>query len=282
MRELRRRERHNAARMGRARAVVPMALDLKGGRGRGAGELLREVWRGFRRNNQPTKHQMPTQPYVPAALAAFSNWLSSFEGALAGAPGSYNLTAPEVAPLTAARTAFDAAYATSTDPATRTSVTVAATATARSNAESLARQFAQRIQVDTTISDALKIAAGCHGARKPPTPVPPPTVAPVLGLQGVIPGQSTYTVKEPGAAGKAKPEGVVGIEIRRGVVGAGTLDPETLANSITATKSPVALANGGFNAGQIVGVFARYTTRGGPGGVAQVGPWSAVLTHALV
>jgi hypothetical protein len=93
----------------------------------------------------------------------------------------------------------------------------------------------------------------------------------------MIPGQLTLAIKEPGASGKAKPFGAVGVELFALADVAHTSDPDDASYIGTVTKSPSRVALDPTNAGKKLSVFARYVTRSGPGGTAQAGPFSAAL-----
>ena len=131
------------------------------------------------------------------------------------------------------------------------------------------------------IADAEDVALGLSGGvtvrSAVPTPVPAPVDAPTLAITGAIPGQVTIGVRVPGATGKAKPDGCIGCEVWAVAGVAPAVDPAQTAFRNIATKSPFNFSVPEGDKGKDITVFARYTTRSGPGGIAQQGPWSLPL-----
>jgi hypothetical protein len=221
-------------------------------------------------------------PYIPARDADFSAWLLNFATLIAANPTNYGLLAGDAVTISAVDTTFQAAYTLATNPATRTAPTVAAKDAARVNAEQTVRPYAQRIRNNTAVSDLLKVGLGLTIPSTTPTPIPAPVVAPELGLLSAIPLQQTLTYRDPSAAGKAKPYGVIGVEVWRAVGVAPAVDPAQASYYATATKSPFRSTFGAGDVGKIVTYFGRFVTRSGPGGIAQAGPFSAPLPLTVI
>jgi uncharacterized small protein (DUF1192 family) len=216
-------------------------------------------------------------PYIPAKDSLFALWLLNFTTLLTASPASYVLTAPDALAVDTVADAFAAAYATAKNPTTRTKATVAAKDAARASAEAVVRPYAVRISRTASVSDALKIGIGVTVPGAIPTPVPPPTTAPTVGVERQISGATTLKFSEPGMTGKAKPAGVIGMEVFRSVGTVHATDPTQAAYVATATKSPVVVPNDPADAGKKVTYFFRWVTRSGPGGLAQSGPWTPAL-----
>jgi hypothetical protein len=221
-------------------------------------------------------------PYIPPADAAFANWLTNFNALLTATPTDFGLTAGDAVIVDGVTTTWDAAYALAIDPPTRTVATVADKDAARASAEAIVRPYAVAISLDAGVSNLNKAAIGVTVRSTTPTPIPPPANAPELGIQSAIPLQQTLTFKEPGAAGKAKPFGVVGMEVFRSIGVAPAVDPSLAAYNNTVTKSPFRQSFTSAHQGQVVTYFCRWTTRSGPDGVAQKGPWSAPLALTVM
>lgn len=221
-------------------------------------------------------------PYIPARDADFASWLLNFATLIAASPTSYGLIAGDATIISAQNTAFQAAYLLATNPTTRTSGTVAAKDAARVNAEAIVRPYAQRIRNNTTVSNLLKVGLGLTIPSTTPTPVPPPTTAPEIGLESAIVGQMRLRYSEPGFLGKAKPYGVVGAEFTRVISTLPAVDPAQGTIWGVATKAPFVMAFEPGDAGKIATLYARWVTRSGPGGVAQKGPWSAPLSISVM
>lgn len=222
------------------------------------------------------------QPYIPAKDAEFSNWLANFAALILALPAAYGLLPADATAISNQNTAFQAAYTTAVNPATRTQPTVAAKDAARFAAVAVCRPYAMRIRNNTAVSDALKVGLGLTIPSTVPTPIPAPVVAPILGLESAIPLQQTLTYKDPGAVGKAKPYGVIGVEIWRSVGTVPATDPAQAAYYATATKSPFRSTFAASEVGKVCTYFGRFVTRSGPGGIAQAGPFSAPLSIAVI
>lgn len=216
-------------------------------------------------------------PYIPASDGAFASWLLNFATLIAASPTTYGLIAGDATAISAQNTAFQAAYLAATNPATRTAPTVAAKDAARLSAENVVRPYAVRISLNAAVTDLNKTAVGVTVRSVVPTPVPAPTVAPEISLVSAITGQMTLGYKTPGAAGKYKPPGVVGVEVFRAVGTVAAVDPAQASYSGVVTKSPFRQTFDAGDRGKIATIFCRYVTRSGPGGAAQAGPWSDPL-----
>ncbi len=227
------------------------------------------------------RNQMAT-PYLPASDANFSIWLGNFSTKLTAAPALYGLIAGDATAVAGVTTTFNAAYLAATTPATRTPVTVAAKDAARSAAEAMVRPYASRISVNPAVTDPNKIAIGVTVRNTTPTPIPPPTTAPTLDLASAISGVQTLNFKEPGAVGKSKPYGVIGVQLFASVGTVFATDPDQATYIGVVTKSPSVQTFAPADIGKKVTWFARWVTRSGPGGQAQTGPWSDPLNLIIM
>jgi triphosphoribosyl-dephospho-CoA synthetase len=88
--------------------------------------------------------------------------------------------------------------------------------------------------------------------------------------------------KAAGASGKSKPFGSIGVEIFRSVGTVAATDPAQAKYNGTITKSPFRQSFAAEDQGKLCTYFARFVTRSGPDGQAQVGPWSAALNVHVV
>lgn len=215
--------------------------------------------------------------YIPAKLIDFANWFANFNSMLTAAPADFGLTAPDAVIVDAVYDPFLAAYNLVVDPATKTSVTVAQKDAARASAEAIVRPYAVLISLNPAVSPEDKVAIGVTLRSTGRTPVPAPTDAPVLSLLSAIPMTATLNYKIAGSSNKAKPAGSIGVEIKAsyGVVPA--TDPAQCDTLGTFTKSPLTISYAAGVQGKNSTYFARFTTRSGPAGVSQAGPWSSPL-----
>jgi hypothetical protein len=216
--------------------------------------------------------------YIPTTDAARDAWAINFNAELATDTSIYtvdylgidfntNGTACDVA-----GTNYTAALLAATNPATRTPVTIAAKDAAWATLDPLARDIAQQLQGATGITNGIRARYGITVPTGVRTPVPPPVSRPILGLRMQGPGTATieYT-DELQPVGKAKPAGVIGVELWATPAGGAQVLISTL------TKSPQQIDSSQFASGVMVDYVARYVTRSGPAGVAQYGPWSVLL-----
>jgi hypothetical protein len=214
---------------------------------------------------------------IPKKDSLFAAWALNFAAVITAAPADFGLLAGDAITITAAANAFDTAYTAATDPGTRNAVTVAAKNVARSNAEFVIRPYAVAISLSRVVSDANKALAGVTIRNTVPSPVPAPVDAPLLAIQKAIPGVVDISYRVPGSTSKAKPDGCIGVEVWVASGVAAAVSPSQTSYAFTATKAPTKLDIAPANVGSTMTVFARYTTRSGPGGKAQVGPWSLPL-----
>lgn len=221
--------------------------------------------------------------YIPTSNADFANWLANFSTLLTASPTTYGLVTGDATAVAAQNTAFQSAYTAATDPTTRTSPTVAAMQTKRTQAEAVVRPLAVRISLNAGVTDLNKTAIGVTVRKTVPTPVPPPTTTPALSLQSgthLNHQLRYYDTSTPTA--KAKPVGSTGIEIWRNIGTTAATDPAQCSYYQTWTKSPNISTFLAGDVGKICTYYSRWVTRGGPGGTAQTGPWSASLVLAIM
>lgn len=221
--------------------------------------------------------------YIPPTDAAFDAWLTNFSTLLTAAPTDYGLTAPDAVAVAAERTAYHAAYVAASDPGTRTSVTVAAKDAARVSAEAVVRPFAVSISLNAGVLDADKVDIGVTVRKTVPTPVPPPITVPALALNSALPLQHQLRYFDTSTpTSKGKPAGATGIQVFRAVGTLPAVDPGQASYYDIWTKSPNISTFLAGDVGKVCTYFARWMTRGGPGGAVQYGPWSAPLSIAVI
>lgn len=222
-------------------------------------------------------------PYIPSRDADFANWLANFDTKLTAAPATYGLVAGDATVVAAVAATFATAYTAAINPATRTSATIAAKDAARASAEATVRPYAVRISVNLGVTDANKLSIGVNLPNSARTPVPPPTTAPVLALVSAIIGQHTLGYADTTTpASKAKPFGAVGMQVYRTIAPAAAADPSAAELLTVVTKSPSVIATDSADRGKVATYFGRWVTRSGPGGAAQVGPFSGPLAVTVL
>lgn len=220
---------------------------------------------------------MPT-PYLPPRDADFAIWLANFSTKITAVPANYGLIAGDAVIIAAQNTAFQAAFLAATTPATRTAATVAAKDAARVLAEAVARPYATAISRNPAVTDANKANVGVTLPDPSRTPIPAPVTAPVLSVRAMIPGQVTIDYRDAtDPTARAKPDGVVGMQLFAvfGTVPAVSADALSFIGQVT--KTPTLLDSTG-QSGKVLTMAGRWVTRAGPGGMAQNGPWSALVS----
>lgn len=222
-------------------------------------------------------------PYIPARDSLFSEWVSNFSTLISATPSAFGLVAGDAAQIAAVNSGWQAAYTAAINPSTRTPATVAAKDAARAAAEMVVRPYAILIRNNSGISNLLKISVGVTVVDLTPTAFPPPVTNPALILVAATPGQHQLAYRDSlDPLLKRKPVGVVGLEVFRALGTVAATDPAQTVYIATVTKTPFVLPTPPADAGKIASYYGRWTTRSGPGGIVQVGPWSTRLQTVAI
>jgi len=213
---------------------------------------------------------------------AFADWLLNFSNLLTAAPTTYGLLAGDAVIVATQNTAYQAAYVVANDPSTRTPAAIAAKDSAKANALAVVRPYVVRISNNPAVSDEDKTAIGATVKKPVPSPVPTPTAIPQVSLVSLQPLQAALKIVNAATpTSKAKPFGSIGVELWAATGTTAAVDPEQLNFQFIASKIPTVLEFLAAQQGKICTVAARYSTRGGIGGKAKTGPWSALLTFTV-
>lgn len=216
--------------------------------------------------------------YLPTADLMYQAFVVNFAALLTADPAAYGEDAASALIVQTAVDDFVAAMTLATDPTTRTSPTIADKDYKRALCTARMRPVAMRINALASVTDLQREALGLTVRKTDKTPVPPPATAPSLAVIAITPGINKLAIAdETTPTSKAKPAGVTGCEIFRAVGAVPAVDPAAASYFARTTKTPVSLSTAGTTPGQTVTYFARWTTRSGPSGVAQHGPWSLPL-----
>ena len=132
---------------------------------------------------------MPSTTFLPRTDAALLAWSLHFRDLIVAQPTDYGLTAPLATAYGALHDLYAAALA-ECDPPIRTKTAVVAKNQARLNLKNNARLLANLVNGTGSVSDAQKTELGLT-VRDEPTPIPPPSTAPVLEIVSL----SAWTVK---------------------------------------------------------------------------------------
>jgi hypothetical protein len=226
---------------------------------------------------------MTSVSYIPSKIADFALWLNNFATLLTATPAAFGLTAPDALAVQNTADDFAASYAISSTPATRTTPTIAATTAQRAVTTAIIRPYAVRISQNPAVSDENKAAIGVTIRSTVITPVPAPTTQPALSLLSAVFLNHTlryFDVSNP--TSKQKPFGVKALQLWASVGITAATDPSQCKYLADYTKSPLQVSFSAEDVGKKVTYFSRWVTVAGPGGKAQVGPWSDALTVTVV
>ena len=217
-------------------------------------------------------------PYIPAKDAALATWAANFATLIAASPATYGLQASDATTITAAQTTFAAAYALVTSPTTKSASTVAAKDTAKVSMLAVIRPYAQTISLNAGVSSANKIALGVNPRTSTPVPITAPTTSPTLTVVTAPPLQHVIRFRDSTASPsvKAKPYGVVQMQLFGMVSATAVTDPSTLPLVNVFTKSPSLVTWPSSAKGMTAYYAARWVTRKG-----LTGPWSAILSYTV-
>lgn len=221
--------------------------------------------------------------YIPPGNDAYDAWFRNFSTLITANPTTYGLVTGDATAIAAQYTSWHAAYLLAQNPSTRTTPTVAAQAAARSTTVAFVRPYAITISRNPAVTNDAKTAVGVNLPNTARTPVPPPTTVPALALVSAIHFQQTIAYKDTSTpTTKAKPFGAIALElwIAKGTTPATDPSQATLYGSLT--KSPAQIGFTSPDVGKFATYWGRWSTKSGPGGQNQTGPWSAPLTVAIV
>lgn len=217
--------------------------------------------------------------YVPPGDAEFDVWQENWVTYAIANQAALGISLGEVATLTASRTTWNGGYDAHIAAQAAAEAAKQLKDTNREAHELLLRQFSQRIQVRVETTDPQRAGLGITVPDLDPTPVPPPTTAPVANivtaerLTHVL--QASKTPEEGG--GEGKPAGVRGVQVWRKVGG----DPPASEAELTFvgefTRTRITLEYLMSVGGQTVYYQLRWvSTRGA------VGPWGETVNASVV
>ena len=154
----------------------------------------------------------PYRDYIPAADAAFGDWIIPFNAAYL----SSTLLVPDPTDVLTEVTAFGVALAAATSGATRGPATIAAKDAQRLVTEAIVRLGAQAMVNDYRnggLTGAQLTAAGVRIPSTLQTPRFPPVDGPDLTLRGISPSNVGLSVTTPMSSQFRKPIGVTAAQI---------------------------------------------------------------------
>jgi hypothetical protein len=221
--------------------------------------------------------------YIPARDADFNNWFENFKTLIAADPTVYGLVALDATTITASWMLWSAAYALASNPTTRTAPNIGQKDAQRQASESVVRPYAQQIARSSGVDPALILGLGLNLPNNSRQPIPAPTSSPAFALVSATLLVHVLSYKDTTLGStKAKPFGSIGVEVWRSVGTVAAVDPAQCSYYQTWTKSPNRSEFTAQDRGKLATYFARFVTKGGPGGTAQTGPWSEPLAVTVM
>jgi hypothetical protein len=221
--------------------------------------------------------------YIPSKDADFNNWFDNFRTLIAADPTVYGLVVLDATTITASWAAWTTAYSLATNPTTRTAPNVGQKDAQRRSSEAVIRPYAQQIARSSGVAPDLILGLGLNLPNNTRQPIPAPTTSPAFSLVSAAPLLHILGYKDTSLGStKAKPFGAIGVEIWRSVGTVAATDPLQCRYYQQWTKAPNRSEFDAGEVGKLATYFGRFVTKGGPGGTAQTGPWSAPLVVTVM
>jgi hypothetical protein len=218
-----------------------------------------------------------SESYIPATDWGFKSFLQNFSTLITADPGRYGLDSADAAIIQSQYTGYAAAFDTVQAPTTRNASTIAQKDALRASAVASVRIYAQMIKVNQGVDNEDKIALGIHVNDPTPTPIPQPTTAPLLAIVAAFSGQHEIRyADETTPTSRAKPQGVIQMELRRTIAVGANPDPGAASPVGLFTKQPVIVEQDPADASKTATYFGRWVTRTG-----LVGPWSLPVAMTI-
>jgi hypothetical protein len=217
-------------------------------------------------------------PYIPAKDAQLAIWAANFSSLITASPATYGLTSGDASAIASVETAWAADYSAATNNSTRTPQSVAAKNSARVSLLATCRPYAQTITLNAGVSSAAKIALGLNPRTSTPQPITTPTTNPALSISQAMALQHVVRYRDSIASPsvKAKPYGVIGVQIFATASATPITDPTQLTFQRSATKSPVVISWPSLSKGMQAYYSARWQTRTG-----LVGAYSPIISFTI-
>ncbi len=217
-------------------------------------------------------------PYIPQRDTDLDSWLANFSTLLTASPSTYGLFSGDAVAVAAVVSNWATAYAAAIAPATRTPVTVSAKDDAKLAALATVRPYAQNISLNPGVLSSDKIAIGVNPRTSTPAQITNPTtyanisITAALSLMHIV----YYRDQLASPTVKAKPYGVIGVQIYAKTSATPIVDPAALPWKLTTPKAPVQVDWDSADAGKVAYYTARYITRKG-----LLGPFSPIVSFIV-
>lgn len=222
-------------------------------------------------------------PYIPAPDGEFDAWFGNFSTLLTANPADFGLLSGDALVVQNSYDDWHPLYLAAVTPGTRTPPAIAAKDAQRLLSDATVRPYAQTISRSAAVTNENKTAIGVNLPNPLRPRIPAPITVPGILLVSAIHFQHTLNYKDTSTpTTKAKPTGVTAMELWRYLGTAPSVDPSLASQYALVTKSPIVVGFSAPDVGKHCTYWGRWTTRSGPGGQAQTGPWSAPLTVIVI
>jgi hypothetical protein len=207
--------------------------------------------------------------YIPGPDASFQAWQSNFVTYANANLAALGLVAADMVPITAAQTTWTTAFPAHVAAANAAKAAKQTKDEARAAYVAAIRPLVRRLQASSVVTDAEKASLGITVAQTP-SPIGPPTTMPIVSIEcGNRLQQTLRFVDSATPTKKAKPAGVLGVEIWNKV---GTTPPtgETDLRFVAVdTSAPYVMSFDSADGGKTNYVWMRWVSPTG-----ERGPWS--------
>jgi hypothetical protein len=220
-----------------------------------------------------------TKDYIPKKLADFDLFQNKLMGIIAqhvpSSTASWGFLLADFTALQTLQTAWSAAYAAA-NPAsnkkTRTTVQTTAMTTAKKNYTAAIRKFVKaNLKENALVTNADRQNMGIPISKTTRTPSTAPTTTPQLsvtqGSGNTVLVKFTAGMDAKGVSKRAKPTGVVMVELRFAVGGNPPATPDDCPKTEIASRSPHKLVFSAADSGKRVYLYGRWLNNrkvGGP------------------
>ena len=150
--------------------------------------------------------------YLPSKDGPLLNWMNQFSSEITSTPTAFGLVAGQATAMAALVATFATKYAASIDPATRTKQAVQEKNDAKKPMKVMARNLAKVIQAYPSLTNGQRVLLGLT-VRDTPSPINPPTTAPVLEIVKTNGRLISIALREVGSERRGKPAGVSGATV---------------------------------------------------------------------
>jgi hypothetical protein len=220
---------------------------------------------------------MSKTDYLPSNVLEFQNKVHNIRRQVANNQARWDISSTAAAALDIPIAEFDAAVVVSENPETRTAAAVKRRDDARATLEKVLRPFVQgKLEHNPLVTDDDLTAMGLPVHDRSPSPAPDPDKEPELTFSTPSPAVVEIEVRKKNEAGRGKPKGMHGAELRWVIADVAPVDWSELLHSEFVTRSPFRLTFSGHDRGKWLYFAARWENNRG-----KKGPWCEIMSAVI-